>query len=357
MINVTKSFLPPLAEYENRLKRVWESEWVTNRGALVLELEAKLRERLAVNHLLFVNNGTVAIQIAIKALDITGEIITTPFSYVATTSSIVWENCKPVFADIDPERLTIDPKKIEAVITPNTQAILATHVYGYPCDVDAIDAIAKKYNLAVIYDAAHCFGVKFRGKSLFAYGTVSTSSFHATKLFHTGEGGAIVCNDARYTDKVFWMHNFGHNGQEAFWGVGINGKSSELHAAMGLAVLPHVDDIITSRRQASDHYDALLRGTSLLRPKVVDHLEYNYAYYPVLFPNEAALLRARDAMNREEIFPRRYFYPALSHLPYVTSAPTPVADDVAPRALCLPLYHKIALADVERVATIIKANL
>jgi len=237
MINVTRTFFPPFTDYVAQLERVWKNEWITNRGKLVVELEEKLKARLRLGHLLFVNNGTIALQIAIKALDLGGKkIITTPFSYVATTSSIVWEGCEPVFADIDPRTLTLDPSSVEKLIDKDTKAILATHVYGYPCDIVAIESIAKKYKLKVIYDAAHCFGVELRGKSLLAYGDISTCSFHATKLFHTGEGGAIVVNDAALENKVFYMHNFGHKGPEEFQGVGVNGKSSELHAAMGLAV-------------------------------------------------------------------------------------------------------------------------
>ena len=357
MINVTKSFLPPLQEYEQQLKRVWQNEWLTNRGELVLELEQKLKQRLRVDNLLFVNNGTVAIQIAIKALGLTKEVITTPFSYVATTSSLVWENCEPVFADIDPHTLTIDPRQIEASITPRTEAILATHVYGYPCDVEAIQDIATRHNLKVIYDAAHCFGATYKGRSLVSYGDVSTSSFHATKLFHTGEGGAVVTNAPGLADKVYWMHNFGHNGPEAFWGLGINGKSSELHAAMGLTVLPYIDKLVELRKAVSERYDEALSGLPIKRPTVHQDLQYNYAYYPVIFDSEATLLKVRDAMNAQQVFPRRYFYPSLSTLSYVKTKSTPVANDIASRVLCLPLYHDLSESDVSRIASILKQAL
>ena len=237
MIPVTKPFLPPKEEYEDFLRGIWSRNWLTNNGPLVNELELRLKEYLKVKHLLYLSNGTIALQIAIKALGLKGEIITTPFSYVATTSSIVWENCKPVFVDIDPKTLNIDPEKLETAITKKTTAILATHVYGNPCDIEAIQAIADKHHLKVIYDAAHCFGTKYKGKSVFEYGDVSTTSFHSTKIFHTVEGGAVFTKDPSMLKRMAYMRNFGHDGPEKFNGVGINGKNSEFHAAMGLVNL------------------------------------------------------------------------------------------------------------------------
>jgi dTDP-4-amino-4,6-dideoxygalactose transaminase len=353
MINVTKTYLPPLEEYHEYLEGIWQRVHVTNHGPLVLELEAKLKAYLGVKHFFFVNNGTIALQIALKALGLGGEIITTPFSYVATTSSIVWEGCRPVFVDIDPETLTIDAALIEEAITPSTSAILATHVYGNPCDVESIGAIASRHGLKVIYDAAHAFGVQYQGRSLLDYGDAATLSFHATKLFHTGEGGAIVTNDDGLAHRIAYMRNFGHNGPEAFWGVGVNGKSSELHAAMGLCVLPRVAQLIGLRKQISQAYDEYFAGTELRRPVLRDELAYNYAYYPVLFPSEEKLLEARDALNREQIFPRRYFYPSLNTLSYVEHRPLPVAEDASRRVLCLPLYHDLGLMDAGRIASII----
>jgi dTDP-4-amino-4,6-dideoxygalactose transaminase len=239
MIPVTKPFSPPIAEYTKLLEGVWERHWFTNNGPLVNELELQLKTYLNLPHLLFLNNGTIALQIAIKALELKGDIITTPFSYVATTSSIVWEGCNPVFVDIDPQTLNIDPTKIEAAIKPNTTAILATHVYGNPCDIDAIQKIADKYKLKVIYDAAHCFGTLYKGKSVFAYGDISTTSFHSTKLFHTVEGGAVFTMNPDLLKKLSYLRNFGHEGPEHFAEVGINGKNSEFHAAMGLCNLKY----------------------------------------------------------------------------------------------------------------------
>lgn len=295
-------------------------------------------------------NGTIALQIAVKALGLSGEIITTPFSYVATTSSIVWEGCTPVFVDIDPETLGVDPDLIEAAITPRTTAILAVHVYGHPCDVERIQAIADRHGLKVIYDAAHAFGVRYRGRSLLVHGDIATLSFHATKLFHTVEGGALVTDDDEAARRIAYMRNFGHRGQEEFWGLGVNGKNSELHAAMGLAVLPKVPELIGKRRRVSELYDEVLADRGLVRPRLRDHTTYNYAYYPVIFPSEAALLAAREAMRERHIYPRRYFYPSLNSLQYAPAARCPVSESVAQRVLCLPLSHDLGAETVQLIA-------
>ncbi len=321
MINVTQTFLPPVEEYIGYLQQIWDLKWLTNRGKLIQELEIKLRDYLGVKNLLTVSNGTIALQVAIKALGLKGEIITTPFSYVATVSSIVWENCEPVFVDIDENFLTLDETKIEAAITEKTTAILATHVYGNPCSVEAIQAIAEQHNLKVIYDAAHCFGVKYKGESILNWGDISTLSFHATKLFHTGEGGGIVCKDEELAHKIFYHHNFGHNGPEEFFGLGVNAKLSELNAAMGLSVFPYLGEIIEKRKQISDLYDSLLAETNLRKPLIREETDFNYAYYPVIFPNQEQLLKAQKTLNAEQIFPRRYFYPSLNKLPYVNYKP------------------------------------
>ena len=263
MINVTKTFFPPLEEYTEQLKRIWKNQWLTNRGELVVELENNLKQYLSVSNIILMNNGTIPIQIALKVLGGNGEIITTPFSYVATSSAILWENCSPVFVDIHPEYLTIDETKIEAAITSKTTCILATHVYGNPCNVEAIEKIAKKNKIKVIYDAAHAFGVSYKGESLFNFGDVSTCSFHATKLFHTGEGGAIFCQNEELRHQLFYSHNFGHNGPIDFYGLGINGKISELQAAMGLSVLPYIDEIIAARKKVVEYYLQNLDFTNL----------------------------------------------------------------------------------------------
>ena len=354
MINVTQTFLPPLEEYVEYLQQIWDSKWLTNRGKLVCGLEAKLKNYLGVENLLTVNNGTIALQIAIKALDLEGEVITTPFSYVATVSSIVWENCQPVFVDIDPNFLTIDETKIEPAITEKTSAILATHVYGNPCNVEAIKLIAKKHNLKVIYDAAHCFGVKYKGESILSWGDVSTLSFHATKLFHTGEGGGIVCKNEELFHKIFYHHNFGHHGEENFYGLGVNAKISEINAALGLSVLPYIDEIIASRKKICDFYADTLKNVRT--PELRKETIWNYSYYPVIFSTEEAMLRAKKSLNDESIFPRRYFYPSLNKLPYLDYVEMPCAEEISRKILCLPLFADLAAEDAKKVAEIINAK-
>lgn len=356
MINVTKAYLPAIEDYSKYLEGIWERVHLTNHGPLVNELEEKLKNYLGVKHFFFVNNGTIAIQIAIKALELKGEVITTPFSYVATTSSIVWEQCTPVFVDIDSNNFTIDASKIEAAITDKTTAILATHVYGIPCDVKAIEAIAKKHGIRVIYDAAHAFGVKCYDSGVLNFGDISTLSFHATKLFHTVEGGAIVTNDDELAHRIGYMRNFGHKGQEDFWGMGINGKNSEFHAAMGLCMFPHIENIISTRKVLSEAYEKsfLELGVKLSRPQVSQQCYYNYAYFPVVFENEEQLLMVKDSLNAAYIYPRRYFYPSLNTLPYLQQAnKTPVSENIATRVLCLPLYHDLSTENIRRICSII----
>jgi len=353
MIPVTKPFLPPKEDYDELIAGVWRRNWLTNEGPLASRLELQLKEQLNLEHLLFVSNGTVALQLAIKALGLKGDVITTPFSYVATTSSLVWENCRPVFADIDPLTLNIDPATIEARITPATTGILATHVYGNPCDVDTIQAIAGKYRLKVIYDAAHAFGTKVRGESIFTQGDIATCSFHATKLFHTVEGGAVMTPDPQLLRKLSLLRTFGHTSATSFEGIGINGKNSEFHAAMGLANLPHVNNIISRRKLLCGHYDLWLEELDATRPVIAPDTEYNYAYYPIILPSEEILLRMIKALNAEGVFPRRYFYPSLSSLDYVSGeGTTPVCDAYSRRVLCLPLYHTLSHEEIELVARI-----
>ena len=356
MINVTKTFFPPLEEHQKQLQRIWSNEWLTNRGELVLELEEKLKNYLSVDHILVTNNGTIPIQIALKLLGNGGEIITTPFSYVATSAAIVWEHCTPVFVDIHPEYLTIDETKIESAITDKTTAILATHVFGNPCHVEAIEAIAKKYQLKVIYDAAHAFGVTYNGTSIFEYGDVSTCSFHATKLFHTGEGGALFTKDPKLQHQLFYSHNFGHDGPLAFHGLGINGKISELQAAMGLAVLPHMETILAERKRVVDFYNQNLDVTKVQTLKIRENTEWNYSYYPIVFEDEDTLLRVQKALNEEQIFPRRYFYPSLNTINYVENSSMPVSESIAARILCLPMYVELNQSDLEFIVSILNGN-
>jgi dTDP-4-amino-4,6-dideoxygalactose transaminase len=349
MIPVTKTFFPPLESYHRQVERIWTNKWITNRGELVLELEAKLKDYLQVPSLLITNNGTIPLQIALQLLAKNGEVITTPFSYVATTASILWQNCTPVFVDIHPDYLTIDETLIEAAITPKTTAILATHVFGNPCAIEAIEAIATKHKLAVIYDAAHCFGVTYKGKSIFQYGTVSSCSFHATKLFHTAEGGALFCADPELFHQLYYSHNFGHNGPLEFHGLGINGKISELQAAMGLAVFPHLPHILAERKKVVDFYTTHLDFTQLKTIKIRSNTEWNYSYYPVIFKNEQQLIQVQKALELIQVFPRRYFYPSLNTLPYVDSTPCNVSEQVACSILCLPLYVVLTTDELTQI--------
>ena len=353
MIPVTKPFLPPKEEYLKYIDGIWNRQWLTNMGPLASQLEMELKESLGVQHLLFVTNGTVAIQMAIKALDITGEIITTPFSFVATTSSIVWEGCTPVFVDICPDSLCIDADKIEDAITEKTQAILATHVYGNPCDVVKIEQIAKKHNLKVIYDAAHAFGVKINGKSVFEYGDISTCSLHSTKLYHSVEGGLIITQNPDLLKKLASIRNFGISGFDSFSELGINGKNSEFHAAMGLANLKHTEAIHNQRKELSEGYDKNIKN--LKARKVVWHKDatQNYAYYPVVLESEKLLLKIKAELDLNEIFTRRYFYPSLaSSLPYLPKVEFPITEDISKRVLCLPLYFDLTEEEIDYICRI-----
>jgi dTDP-4-amino-4,6-dideoxygalactose transaminase len=352
MINVTKTFLPPFDEYVATLKRAWDKTWITNNGELALELEGKLKEILHARNLLLYNNGTTVLQMALKVLNISGEVITTPFSYVATTTAILWEKCTPVFADIDQNNFCIDPAAIELVITPRTQAILATHVYGYPCNVEVIDRIAKKHNLKVIYDAAHAFGTKINGRSILTFGDISTCSFHATKVFHTGEGGCIVTNNDEWAEQLYLYRHFGHIGDEHFT-MGINGKNSELHSALGLCNLKYIDEILRSRKSQWLYYKDLFGGHELKILEIPDDVEYNFAYFPIFLHSEKELIKTMELLKSQGVNPRRYFYPSLNTLPYIKYQPCPIAEDLGSRVMCLPLYYDLVRDDQTMIADII----
>ena len=357
IIPVTKSFLPPIEEYMAQVQRAYDNQWLTNRGELVLELEQKLADYLELNEskILCMNNGTIPLQIALKLLGDGGEVITTPFSYIATTAAIVWESCTPVFVDIHPEYLTIDETQIEAAITDKTTCILATHVFGNPCNVEEIERIAKKHNLKVIYDGAHAFGVKYKGKSIFEYGDISTCSFHATKLFHTGEGGAIFCKDPELAHQIFYSHNFGHNGPLDFHGLGINGKISELQAAMGLAVMPNMNFILIERKKVVDFYTTNLVFDEIKRPLIAENSKWNFSYYPILFESEETLLKIEKKLNDNGVLPRRYFYPSLHNLPYVKKEQLRISENCSSRILCLPLYVGLEQSELEKICSILNS--
>jgi dTDP-4-amino-4,6-dideoxygalactose transaminase len=353
MINVTKPFLPPREEFEQLVDGIWSRNWLTNNGPLVNDLELKLKEYLGLAHMLFLNNGTIALQIAIKALKLKGEIITTPFSFVATTSSIVWEGCQPVFVDIDPNSLNIDPTRIEAAVTKRTSAIIATHVYGNPCDIDAIQTIAAKHNLKVIYDGAHGFGAKYKNRSVFDYGDITTASFHSTKLYHTVEGGAVFTSDSELLKKMAFMRNFGFHGPDDFAEVGINAKNSEFHAAMGLANLKYVPELLRSRKEQSQQYDNWLKVLETQKILINRDTEFNYAYYPLILKDEGLTLKVIKALEGNWIYPRRYFYPGLNTVSIYRGNSLPISESIVNRVICLPLYHSLSREEIDFICRII----
>ena len=354
MINVTKAYLPNKAKYKAYIDRIYESGWLTNNGQLLKELEARLQAHLGVKHLILVANGSLALQLAYKALDLKGEVITTPFSFVATTSTLVWEGLKPVFADIKPNSFNLDPAQIEKHITPYTSAIVPVHVFGNPCDIEAIQHIAQKHNLKVVYDGAHSFGVNYKGQSVFNYGDISTLSFHATKLFHTIEGGAVITNDDEVAKKIRLLINFGITGPTTIEGLGTNAKMNEFEAAMGLCVLDEIEIITAQRKHIWQTYQTELEG--LVEFQVFNpHANNNYAYVAVLFETEAQLLKVQKALNDNGIFPRRYFYPSLDTLDYLQpQIPQTHSRDIAKRILCLPIYSGLTQEQQNRVIELIK---
>jgi dTDP-4-amino-4,6-dideoxygalactose transaminase len=347
-ILVTRAFLPPRKELDAFIDRIYGTHVLTNNGPLHRELEETLKARFQVQALRLMANGTLAIQLALRALGVTGRVITTPYSYVATTSAILWEGCEPVFADVKRDTLCIDPAAIEPLIDDRTTAIVATHVYGTPCDVEAIETIAKRHGLKVIYDAAHAFDVEWKGRSILQWGDASTLSLHATKLFHTVEGGAVVLQDHQADERLRLLRSFGHIGDEHFC-LGMNAKMSELHAAMGLAILPHLPMIKARRAQACATYDAALQGLGLERPVVPEGTAPNHGYYALLAVSEGQREHLLRSMAAEGVHARRYFFPSLDTLPYVTGPTCPVSRDAAARALCLPLHAGLDQPMMDRV--------
>lgn len=353
-INVTRSYLPSKEKYKRYIDQIYDSTWLTNRGELLLELEQRLQKYLGVKHLILVANGSLALQVAYKALNLTGEAITTPFSFAATANTLAWEGIKPVFADIDPNTFNLDPAKIESLITAKTSAIVPVHVFGNPCEVEAIQAISDKHNLKVVYDAAHAFGSQYKGESVLNYGDISTLSFHATKLFHTIEGGAVITNDDAIAKKVRLLINFGISGPTSIKGLGTNAKMNEFEAAMGLCVLDEIETIKAGRKQVWQNYQQALQDKVQFQqwnPNGVN----NHSYAPVLFASEAQLLSAEAKLKENGIVPRRYFYPSLDSLEYLQSEQTcEVSRDIASRILCLPMFPRLGKEEQDKVIKIIK---
>ncbi|RPH31773.1 MAG: DegT/DnrJ/EryC1/StrS family aminotransferase [Bacteroidales bacterium] len=358
MINVTKTYLPALDKYQDYVRRIFESGWLTNNGEFTRTLEERLSEYLQVPYIVLVSNGTLALQIAYRLLDLKNEAITTPFSFVATSSSMAWEGIQPVFADIDPESFNIDPKKVKERITPSTSAIVAVHVFGNPCDDESLSRISKEHSIPIVYDAAHAFGVKYNGQSVAELGNISIFSFHATKIFHTIEGGAIIVKDKATYDKAKLLINFGIPGYDQISELGINAKMNEFQAAMGLCILDEIENIIEGRKIVSDRYtDSLSHINSLTFQHFNSSATNNYAYFPLVLPTEDILLKVKGELNRTEIFPRRYFYPSLEKLNYVKPQKTPIADSISRRVLCLPLFGDLDWGAQKRIIDTIKTSI
>lgn len=361
-IYVTRPLMPPLKEFIPYLEEIWESRWLTNSGPFHEKLESALASYLGVNHLALFANGTLALVTALQSLRITGEVITTPYSFVATAHSIVWNSISPVFVDIDPVTCTLNPDRIEEAITPRTTAIMPVHCYGSPCDVERIQQIADTYGLKVIYDAAHAFGIDYHGESLLKHGDLSILSFHATKVFNTFEGGAIVCPDAKTKQRIDYLKNFGHAGETTVMATGINGKMNELQAAFGLLQLKYIDQAIAKRGEVDALYRSLLRdvpGICGLEPPA--EASRNYCYFPILV-NERYPLSRDDLylkLRENKIIARRYFYPLITEFPMYRGLPSarpdnlPVATDISRRILCLPIYPSLPMDQVREVVKII----
>lgn len=345
--------LAPLEEVNELMKGIWTSGIMTHNGPLVQRFEKECAEYLGVQQMVSCTNGTIGLQMAIRALQLKGEIITTPFTFIATISSIIWEGCTPVFVDIDPETLCIDPEKIEEKITYHTVGIMPVHVFGNCCDIEAIDAIAKKHNLKVIYDACHSVGVNYKGQSVFNYGDISVTSFHATKMLNTAEGGGCFTLNKELDEKLRRIRFFGFENHADIVEDGTNGKMTEVHAAIGLANLKYLDDALADRKKKYALYkDALSKDSSLSFQRINEGC--NYSYFPVIFKDEETVLKVTTALNAENIFPRRYFYPSVNTFTkLVPYTPMPVSEDIASRILCLPLYYTLSEDDIDRIVSCI----
>ena len=361
-VYVTQPFLPPLEEFIPYLEKIWDSRVLTNAGPYHQQLEKELCEYLGVEHIALFTNGTIALILALQSLRITGEVITTPYSFVATSHSLLWNGIKPVFVDIDRNTLNLDPDKIEAAITPQTTAIMPVHCYGHPCDVDAIQKIADDHKLKVIYDAAHAFGVQNKGGSILKHGDLSVLSFHATKVFNTFEGGAIVCPDARTKQHIDHLKNFGFADEITVIAQGINGKMSEFQAALGLLQLKHFDRVLAKRAAIVERYNQALAHVPGISCVAAPHGGVsNHAYYPILVEPDYPLSRDAlyDRFKKNNIYPRRYFFPLISNMPMYRGLPSahhdnlPVATEAALKVLCLPIYPDMEQAQIETIIRLI----
>ncbi|MBU1216410.1 DegT/DnrJ/EryC1/StrS family aminotransferase [bacterium] len=357
MITVTKTYLPNKEKYKKYIDDIYSNGWLTNNGPLVQKLEKRLAEFLGVKNIILVSNGTVALEIAYRTLDLKGFAITTPFSFVATTSSLVTNNLLPIYADIHPNTLNMDPENIEKLITPNTSAIVPVHVFGNSCEVEKIEKIAKKHNLKVIYDAAHAFDVKYKEKSVLSYGDISTLSFHATKLFHTIEGGALIINDSNLVEKARYLINFGIENAESIPHLGTNAKMNEFEAAMGLCMLDEIETIKEKRKIICENYKRELKGLVQFQEQN-NFASENHSYFPIILKNKKQLRKIEKSLNEQDIFPRRYFYPSLDTLDYIEPKQNCVESrDISTRILCLPLYPELSKDEQSTILSILKSQL
>jgi len=354
LINVTKTYLPSKDKYIEYIDEIFENGWITNNGPMVKKLEKRLAKYLGVKNIILVSNGTTALEIAYRTLNLREYAITTPFTFVATTSSLVTNSIKPIYVDIDEKTLNIDVMKIKESITPNTSAIVAVHVFGNPCDVEAIDTIARENNIKVVYDAAHAFGVKYKSESILNYGDISTLSFHATKLFHTIEGGALIINDDSLVEKARYLINFGIKNPESIPHLGTNAKMNEFEAAMGLCMLDEIEGLLEKRKFIHQRYHQELKALVTLQ-KLNINASANYSYFPIILQNEDDLLTLQKELNLKQIFPRRYFYPSLDTLNYIEPKQyMPISRDISKRILCLPIYPNLSYEDQSYILKIIK---
>ena len=354
MINVTKTYLPDKDKYKRYIDQIYENGWVTNNGPMVRLLEKRLADYLGVRNIVLVSNGTVALEIAYRIFGIQGDVITTPFSFVATTSSLITNGLNPIFADIDPQKLNIDPRKIEEIITKDTSAIVPVHVFGNACDIEEIEAIAKEHNLKIVYDAAHAFGVRYKDSSILNYGDISTLSFHATKNFHSIEGGALIINDDSLVEQARYLINFGIKNVEEIPQLGTNAKMNEFEAAMGLCVLDDIKDLNTKRMIIHELYKQELEGVVKFQKENKDSTQ-NYSYFPIILESEEQLKRIEKALNLKQIFPRRYFYPSLDTLAYIKPKQVcEISRDISSRILCLPIYPGLEIKQQELIIEIVK---
>lgn len=356
-IYVTAPSLAPLDEYVELLKGIWERGILTHNGPLVQQFENDLCKKLNLKNFVAVSNGTIAIQMAIKALELKGEIITTPFTWIATVSAIKWEGCTPVFCDIDSETLNIDHEKIEALITDKTVAIMPVHVFGNPCDVEAIEALARRHNLKVIYDGAHAIGSTFKGKSLLEYGDITATSLHATKLLNTGEGGGCITTNPAIQEKLKRIRFFGHNTAKDVVEDGFNGKMTEIHAALGLANLKYYNEVINDRKVKYEYYKDSLSGVKEISFQVEKYGETNFSYFPIILESESLLLKIEKSLNENNIFPRRYFYPSVNTFKQIILyEKMQQSEDISKRILCLPFYYTLSRESIINISKIILKN-